>query len=411
MIYGLFMEPNRFIQFSEGGAFFTVESLFHGNKPCDLPDTIDELTRSVLGLTEDGKIPFHGEKKSFWKIGVIHCGQMSGESLLVGLEKIGKKEGFRAQSYPLDLDWIRDIFYPISEKSWILPAPLSETRLMEIALQWEKVDNQPDSKKSPTHFLGAVASPDLHHRCKILNDLGLHRAKFQVSELYFQGGNILKAENKKGEKCILIGAYNVFASHILLNRSIEKIQELFCQTIPGKGIFPGLKNFEQQSYHLDVSMLPIMGGKILLQDHKISIRLLKRLIENPHVTSLEKEQFQIYLKDAKELDALKGPALSRLKEELQTEGFEVISISGNYYSAGKRNINYLNALHGFGESGNSFVVTYDFDSPGEKYLRAFFTHQLHREGVEHVYYIPSLESKMIQKDGGGLHCDTLEIGK
>lgn len=373
------------------------------------PHMVSLEVRKVLELEEIPQIPAV-QKQPFWKVSTVYCGSRSGDTLLSPLEKIGQKEGFKADRHPVTCDWVRDISYAPSSKEWIVPAKVTHKQMSGIKAKSVPLCKIMLSKGWGHQFLGEIAFKNMHNRWEFYKDFNQDPdLSIKFSELYFQGGNILKAEDKNGTKCHLVGVYNVVASHFLLERPISEIQELFQKTFSDKTVICGLEHLEQLSYHLDISMLPLMGGKVLIQDHEETVRLLEQLIGHPEVTRQEKQQFTLYLHDARQLAAIERDKLEHLKAELSTAGFEPVSISGSYYGGGENAINYINALHGYGSENHSFVITFDYEIPGEKYLQGYFTHRLQQAGVENIYFVPSNKASEMILDGGGLHCDTFEI--
>lgn len=371
--------------------------------------TIADDVRAVLDLPSATPVPL-AHKQRFWKINTVYCGSRSKETYLTALKKIGDIEGFSVELHPACSDWVRDSSYTLSDSNMLVPAYITEEQMFEIERASAKIVRLPPECKMWTHlgFLGSVTPKIDYIRLVAWSDMGFSPLPITFSDLYFQGGNILKAETRQGEKCTLIGVYNVLASHFLLKREVEEIKKLFEQTFAEKVAFCGITHLEQLSYHLDIAILPLMGAKVLIQDHDESVTLLRKLLDSPQVSPEEKQQFTLYLQDAQQLADLTRQKRLRLKQEMLEQGFEPISISGAYYIAGEGAVNYLNALHGYAKSKNSFVITFSYSTPGEKYLQGVFTHHLQQFGVERVYYVSSPIASSMLTDGGGLRCDTCD---
>ncbi|MCE5293042.1 MAG: hypothetical protein LLF94_00325 [Chlamydiales bacterium] len=219
----------------------------------------------------------------------------------------------------------------------------------------------------------------------------------------------MKAERKDGQKCHLVGAYNIVASHLLLQETVEKVKELFQKTFESKALFIASERFEQLDFHLDLTLLPLMGGKVLIQDYDESVRLLESLIANPEVTQKERDQFTCYLVEAKMKANATRDKVHRLKEEFLKENFEPISVSGYYHSLGVRTINFINGIYGYAKTQNAFLITFGYATPGEKHLQAYFTKVLQEHGIQRTYYVESPLAAQMLNEGGGLRCDTLDV--
>ncbi len=347
------------------------------------PDVLLDDVREVLELPKCQQVSMC-ERKAFWKVSTVYCGTRNDNSFLVALKKIGEKEGFDAKEHPICSDWVRDCAYPLSSDALLVPAFLTEEKMSEIKFQALKITPITPKRKKWNHlgFLGNPMTNFAYGKFDICSSFPRYDIQIKLSNLYFQGGNMLKAENKEGTHCQLVGAYNILASHLLLNEQVAMITDLFQKNLPGRCIFLGLEHFEQMAYHLDISLMPLMGAKVLVQDHDESVRLLEKLLAHPEIKKDEKEHFSLYLQDARELAELDRPKLARLKKELTETGFEPIAISGNYYSDGVGKVNFINGVHGYGSNNNSFAITLDYATPGEKYLRGYFTHTLHQHGVQ-----------------------------
>ncbi len=365
------------------------------------PLVVDSQVMAVLGLPDSTVIPVVN-RKPFWKIVTIYTGDSSDGTLLHALEKIGKIEGFSAGGHPINSGWVRDGSYPVTPKRWLVPCYLAAKTLDYITPSAMKICKL----KSGREFLGTPVDA----RTFTGYDMGMvGDVDCVVSNLYFQGGNILKAESRDGEKCHLIGGYNIVASHLLLQEPLDRVTELFQEAFQDKVVPIGGENFEQLDYHLDLSLIPLMGGTVLVQDYDEAVGLLERLIAHPQVLESERERFKDYLQDAKEKAIKTRDKVQRLKNELSEKGFQPVSISGEYSCSNIRTICYTNSIHGYADAQNTFLLAFGYDTPGEKYLQGYFTQILQSHGVEHVYYIHSPFASEMLEDGGGLHCDTCDI--
>lgn len=338
-----------------------------------------------------------------WQINTIYTGESSEGTLHAPLEAIGRLEGFSVTKHPTNTAWVRDGAYPIEPNRWILPKFITMDEFIDItqdALEICSLENWEE-------FLGDPLEPGTYAAYEM--GLDYTRIDHKTSELYFQGGNIMKAERKDGRKCHLVGAYNVVASHLLLKEPIEKVKELFQKTFDGNALFVASGRMEQLDYHQDLVLLPLMGGKVLIQDYDESARLLESLIANPEVTQEEREQFTGYLAEARMKADTTRDKVQRLKEELLKENFEPISVSGYYRREGVRKINFINGIHGYAKANNAFMITFGYETPGEKHLQDHFTKVLQEHGVQRAYYVTSPLASTMLEEGGGLRCDTLDI--
>ncbi len=362
-------------------------------------------TTSFIDLNKS--TPF--QKQPFWKIDKVFCGDYNKGAIRDALQEIAASEGFSLKEPPVKVEWLRDSVYPITAERWIVPRYVSED-------DFEKTRDLAKAQCPPSAmhhfwdlgFLGTVTALREYAGYEICSEFSTTPA-IELSSLYFQGGNILKAEMKGGEKCHLIGAYNVTASCILLNETEEKVTKAFRELFVGKVHFLGLEKREQLAYHLDISLLPLMGGRVLVQDHDKSIQALEQELKDPALTQDEREQFRAYLYDARRLANIERERVIRTKDELEKAGFTPISVAANYYIEGMPRINYMNSLHGYGDKERSFVISMSFNTPGEARLQALFSKALEEQGVERIYYLPLPIATEMLESGGSIHCDTLEV--
>ena len=169
---------------------------------------LDSQVMSILGLPDTSVIP-EVNKKPFWKVVTIYTGDSIDDSVLKVLENIGDIEGFVVRRHLIDSDWVRDGFYPVTPKKWLVPRYLPVNLLDQITPSAQNICKL----KNGDEFLGRPVDA----RTFAGYDIGmLDEVDCVVSTLYFQGGNILKAESMSGEKCHLLGGYNIVASHLLL---------------------------------------------------------------------------------------------------------------------------------------------------------------------------------------------------
>ncbi len=349
------------------------------------------------------------EKKPFWKINKVYCGGRSDGSIPFALEQIAKIEGFSLATPPVHCDWLRDSAYPLTEHKWLVPCLVSEREMEMMRLKATTIcPADTTDKKWDLNFLGVELSRSEYGQYDLYSTFQA-KPEIEFSTVYFQGGNILKAEQKDGSKCHLVGAYNVIASSIQLGQTEEAVTKAFRQVFPEQVHFLGLEKKEQLAYHLDISLLPLMGGRVLVQDHDLSAKLLEIELKNTQLTDAERKEFSLYLQDAKELANIERKRLIRTKEELEQAGFTPISVAANYYIDGYPKINYINSLHGFGDKNRSFVVTTFFNTPGEARLQTIFNNYLKEQGVECIYYLPLANAGEMLDDGGSIHCNTIEV--
>ena len=139
----------------------------------------------------------------------------------------------------------------------------------------------------------------------------------------------------------------------------------------------------QPDFHIDMHMRPLGPGKVLLNDPAATLKLINQLLENEDLANWEESALIAMREETeKDLEDL-GDVYSDIRETLKREGIQVIRAPGVFNSKG-RQANFMNAVLGTSESGQTFFLT---NASSIKALEESFAKFLKRQGVDFVGFV------------------------
>jgi|GEM_PF-3144698 len=197
-------------------------------------------------------------------------------------------------------------------------------------------------------------------------------------EMPFQieGGNIYIGKKSNGETYAIIGENSLYTRpnyvhQVTINNSplIEKELNIKSENIHG---------FTQPCFHIDMSIRPLKGNDILVNDYDTTVNILEE-----HRTKQTSVKIDELINNIKLLPFLKNT--KKIQSELESTGFTVIKIPGvirntNGDYSDSENANFMNAIIHQRENGDLVYITnhcdlnpnvygVDFNKMFESYLR------------------------------------------
>lgn len=370
----------------------------------------------------------------FWKSRQIVMGRIGGCMGFFG----NLKEVAVIEKLPTPIlygpEWLRDSLFVLGDDKYLIPPrTLVEKDGMRLSSRFKKLISDLLNVSEPT-FQGSTGR-------NLLQDYGY----CEKTLFYFEGGNLLSATNKKGEKVCLSGASNILST-ILISKlffsSPEKMEELITKTgellksseppvehiniakerLSQAGLISELEESDQQkiatltvasiamirsemestlkcpvihlggvfeeqpAFHLDMFLLPAPGGQVYLQDYSKSIELLGRILNSNQLAPEDLSVVRRYLENATGKQERFGAQLDAIATDLNGSGFDVIRVAGSYSGDKCPPVNFLNSIVGIGESGR-YCMTNGASGLLGKILADDFTETLSRNGFSSVYFL------------------------
>lgn len=341
---------------------------------------------------------------------------------------IGKKEGFKiysligrynrrtCQEGTTEFSWMG--YEPWTQDYWTI----TKNSLLSNAPQQET--------ESIKNFFGLNS---------INNGKGL---TFLTEQKHIPGGNCYIVKSGNTEE-ILIGEYNANPEHSA-NYSAEEIKSMY-------GVDKVI-SIPQIDYHIDLFLRPLDNKRILLNDDKMSIEILKTMKDKliKHISTIppnEAEEFNnalININDAivrNEAETLtyaeelaKEANSNDVEKVLQENNYEVIRVPGNLYNlrggiyglTKKYKFNFINANVVKNNNGELVYITNKSDldevlglTPKVKEIidggvEDYFARTLSKYvKPEHIYFVSGKENAvakyMLGNCYGGIHCACTEV--
>lgn len=407
------------------------------------PQTTSKNTPDFSSFLHKEKISRDSSLISFWKSRKIVMGHSSDKQIMCyynNLQEIAKLEGL-AEPLLRGPEWVQDPIIILENEKYLIPAQMTLGNLtihpfLRTVPPFVTLINKLLNCEEP--LMGQVS--------QYANSLRKY-SNIQEAAFYFEGGNLIPAINREGEKFYLCGASNVLFSMLnsnylfskkekkkalldelqilesstlfsekqleFIQNSLERgglltnfnedekrkiakltmstislLKKEIADTLHSKIIIVGNVFEAQPEFHLDMFLMTAPGGIIFIQDHSLSCEVVKKIQEHYKDTLNldEMERLEIYLKNGKQKHDQFGKMLQEISESLQRNGFKTIPLPGIYYcNKNKININFLNSILGVGENEN-FCITNGSSHSVDRYLRDSFTQFLNHYGIQHVYF-------------------------
>lgn len=342
------------------------------------------------------------------------------------------------------VEWLQDPMIVLPDGTPLTPSSVNlEFNEGIFALAWFGQKRRID--KLVENLLGAE-SPFLGQTTQAAEELRA-TTKCQEASFYFEGGNLISAINRDGEKVYLCGASNILVSilnsqrvfsntekrkrliekaHSLMNdpgdlqtqiamvearldqagllvgfgpKDRKKIATLTVASIPvfkqdmeatlnTKVITLGEVFEHQPEVHLDLFMMPAPGGDIFIQDHFLSQQVINEVQETygHKLSDDELDQLDEYARNAKLAHGQQEQALTHISKQLRSHGFNVIPVPGSYWRGAIPSINFLNSIVGIGERGK-YCITNGASGQVGRYLADAFAAFLKKSHFDNIYFI------------------------
>lgn len=380
----------------------------------------------------------------YWKLNNIAINRQQIDYAL-NLHQVSILEGFKLTAIPFP--WPRDKMFTIHEKKYILPARIKITnsksylraslasmsdKFRYATLVWKLLGD----KQKRFQGLSSVKASEFSHS-----------HLYKEAPFFFEGGNLLRSLDQKGETIILSGASNILVSIlnsrfffsdrnkkknliISTNRILEnsgeheveikklmdrlqqaqlleefsepqkrKVAALTIASIPmiekemsailGSKVVTLGEVFEHQpAYHLDMFLMPAPDGQVYIQDHSMSIHVLEAVRENygANLNSDELDLLTQYLSNARTEHEEQQDLLAKITYQLESCNIKVIPVPGSYSIASDNRVNFLNAIVGIGNTGKICITNGASGKLGQ-YLADAFTSTLTQNGFDSTYFI------------------------
>ncbi len=174
----------------------------------------------------------------------------------------------------------------------------------------------------------------------------------------------------------------------------------------------------QQEFHIDMDTRPLSEGRVLLNNHAESIKLVQSVLNtDTDLTEKNKEDLQKTLRDLEQLHKERQPVTALIKRQLQDAGLTVIDTPG-VFSTGGRQVNYMNGI--MGTSSLTKEMFYITNASSITALNHAFGNWIQKQqpGLN-VHFVGSAQSQHntnlnqaeeLLNRGGGLDCVTLHHG-
>ncbi len=393
----------------------------------------------------------------FWKYKKIYCGNASNK-IIAELKKICQIEKIFFENLPIVTPWAKDPILLRGDNSLLFPARIknrieSQVFILDFLVEVKQLFYE-EGRPFQQSVMGWVLNSNLQERFIKAN---FHRAK--EAPFYFEGGNLLKVQNRSGKSMYLSGPCNLL--YTLLNAGSipyywAKKEEILkkAKAIPKDAPLFGQKKFEDldlfekswtdeekklavrilyalaeviketiakklkipvlhlghfleapPDYHLDLFLLPAPGGVVFLQDHNLAWQLLESIKKNNHCSQSEIKRLELYQQSA--LYAIKEDEekLNRMEEALTCADFTVVRVAGAFFSNGVKKrvaVNFLNAVVGIGKDC-AYCITNAGGHPAERLLQNHWLEIMQKHDIRNVYFMEE-PNEEFAKSGGGVHC-------
>jgi hypothetical protein len=208
--------------------------------------------------------------------------------------------------------------------------------------------------------------------------------------------------------------------------AIELIKEMMAEKFEAPVLFLGDPFESQPEFHLDMFLAFAPDGQVFIQSDEAARKLLKEVYQTHYkkLSHEERERLKLYFNLAARSHHLNKEKYAAMEAQLKQAGFKVVRVPGIFYQApGLASVDFFNGIFGISKKGGAFCITNGSIASVDKYLREAFVARMKSHGIDRVYftgrpsrgYISSrglLEYTQAQralvKDGGGIHCRTLE---
>lgn len=244
---------------------------------------------------------------------------------------------------------------------------------------------------------------------KIIKDMG---ATEKASKSNLQGGDFFIGKNKKGEKFIIVGEEEFKGGKGHLYDTKEEAIKLIANdfNISEENVF-FIKNMD---YHLDVDIRPLNYPYVLVQDDQ----LMEKTLEENGLGEISR-RMKAYRQ--KENYSNQSETIASLKQEGLE--LEIIPVPGRViYFQGEDDpqpLNFMNSIVHQKEDGKLIYITQKStlsETTGIDFEEIFETHLKKAcPQIEEVVFIEAKDAggnnllmHYLEKQGGGLHCLTLE---
>lgn len=245
-------------------------------------------------------------------------------------------------------------------------------------------------------------------RNNFLNELTAHGIRVISIPVVIDGGNITKAENKDGKKYVIIGSDDIiktkeiYKSQYGQEKSDDEIKSILAKTFGADDVLIlGANQSQPQSlYHIDLAMMPLPGGKILLQkptmdeskegfDLAIDAEFNNLIDKLADGSRIKKRLADTYTDTTKVLEGY--------KKQLIESGFEVIEIPSTLTNLWK-GASYTNSLVLKDDHGKTHIIMPSF---GDKETENKIEEALRPYDIT-VHFVRDMMFYM----GGSIHCIT-----
>lgn len=176
----------------------------------------------------------------------------------------------------------------------------------------------------------------------------------------------------------------------------------------------------QPAFHIDMHMRPLNSGEVMLNDPQTVLQLIKVVMRNtPETDPFYPELVKAKQNVQKEFEKYQ-PLYNVIAEQLMEIGLHVNRAPAVFHT-GKRHINFINGIVGYGASGAYYITNASSFEP----FNEAFAYYLQGQGITKTYFVGKADSKSVSRRGrdgeniaefllrsqGGLDCITTHISQ